>query len=113
MTDPRYRKLAALLVEYSTQLKKGDHVLFDMTDVPDEFTVELIRAARTVGANPVAEVRHPRINRELLRNTNAEHASLVRDIELSRMRKVQAYIAVRGAANASENADVPADRMAL
>ena len=46
MTDPRYTKLAKLLVEYSTALKPGDRVLLDMIDVPDEFTVELVRAAR-------------------------------------------------------------------
>jgi aminopeptidase len=113
MTDPRYRKLATLLVEYSTQLQRGEKVLLDMTDVPDEFTVELMRAARHVGAIPAVEVRHTRVTRELLRDTNEPHATLVRDIELSRMKRVQAYIAVRGAANASENADVPSDRMSL
>jgi hypothetical protein len=49
MTDLRFQKLAKLLVEYSTQLKKGDRVLLDMIDVPDEFSIELIRAARAVG----------------------------------------------------------------
>ena len=67
MTDPRYTKLARLLVEYSTQLKKGDRVLLDMIDVPDEFSIELMRAARAAGATPVVEVRHTRINREMLR----------------------------------------------
>ena len=113
MTDPRYRKLAKLLVEYSTALKKGDRVLLDMIDVPDEFSVELMRAARAVGATPVIEVRHTRINREILRATNPQHARLVRDLELFRMKKMQAYIAVRGSSNATENADVPSDRMAL
>ena len=113
MTDPRYAKLAKLLVEYSTQLKKGDHILLDMVDVPDEFTVELVRAARAVGATPVVEVRHTRVNRELLRGTNDGHAALVRDLELFRMKRMQAYIAIRGSANASENSDVPSDRMAL
>ena len=106
MTDPRYKKLARLLVEYSTQLKKGDRVLLDMIDVPDEFSIELMRAARAAGATPVIEVRHTRINREMLRATNDQHASLVRDLELFRMKKMQAYIAVRGSDNASENADV-------
>jgi aminopeptidase len=113
MTDPRYTKLARLLVEYSTALKKGNHVLLDMIDVPDEFSIELVRAARAAGAIPLVEARHTRLTRELLRQTTTEHARLVRDIELARMRKVQAYIAVRGSANANENADVPADRMAL
>jgi aminopeptidase len=113
MTDPRYTKLAKLLVEYSTALKKGDKVLLDMIDVPDEFTVELVRTARAVGAIPLVEVRHTRVNRELLRGTNQAHAQLVRDLELARMKKVQAYIAARGSANANENADVPSDRMSL
>jgi len=113
MTDPRFGDLARLLIEYSTKLKKGEKVLLDMIDVPDEFTVELVRAARAVGGLPIVEVRHSRVNRELLRGTTDPHAILVRDIELSRMKKVQAYIAIRGAANANENADVPTDRMAL
>jgi aminopeptidase len=113
MTDPRYTKLARLLVEYSTSLKKGDRVLLDVTDVPDEFSVELIRQARAAGAVPIVEARHTRLNRELLRDTNREHATLVRDLELARMRKMQAYIAVRGSANANENADVPNERMSL
>src|SRR4030095_631286 len=96
MTDPRYKKLAKLLVEYSTQLKKGERVLLDMIDVPDEFSVELVRAVRAVGAIPIIEVRHTRVNRELLRGTNDEHAALVREIELARMKKMQAYIAIRG-----------------
>ena len=113
MTDPRYTKLAKMLVEYSTSLKPGDRVLLDMIDVPDEFSIELMQAARAAGATPIIEVRHTRINREVLRNTNSEHARLVRDLELFRMKKVQAYIAVRGSANTSENADVASDRMAL
>ena len=113
MTDPRYKKLASLLVQYSTQLKKGDRVLLDMIDVPDEFSIELIRAARAAGATPVVEVRHTRINREMLRATTPQHARLMRDLELFRMKKMQAYIAIRGSNNATENADVASDRMAL
>jgi aminopeptidase len=113
MTDPRYTKLAELLVNYSTQIKKGDRALLDMFDVPDEFTVELVRAVRAAGGTPLVEVRHPRVSRELLLGTNDRHAALVRDIEMFRMKKVQAYIAIRGSANASENADVPGDRMQL
>jgi aminopeptidase len=113
MTDPRYKKLATLLVEYSTALKKGDRVLLDMIDVPDEFSIELMRAVRAAGALPLIEVRHTRITREILRGTDEAHANLFRDLELFRMKKVQAYIAIRGSSNANENADVPNDRMSL
>ena len=113
MTDPRTTKLAKLLIEYSTALKKGDRVLLDLIDVPDEFGVELIRAARAAGAIAVIAVRHTRLNRELLRDSNEAHAALERDLELFRMKKVQAYIAIRGSANANENADVPGERLAM
>src|SRR5689334_17275006 len=112
MNDLRYTKLATLLTDYSTELKGGDRVLLDMIDVPDEFTIELMRAARKAGAIPIVEVRHTRVSREIIRGTNETHAELVRDLELARMKKVQAYIAVRGSENANENSDVPSDRMA-
>ena len=113
MTDPRYTKLAKLLVTYSTCVKKGDHVLLDMTDVPDEMSIELMRAVRAAGGTPLIDVRHSRITREIVRGTDEKHASLVRGIELARMKKVQVYVAIRGADNMSENSDVPGNRMAL
>jgi aminopeptidase len=113
MTDPRYSKLADLLVNYSTQVKKGNTVLIDAVDIPDEFTVELMRAIRRVGGTALVELRHGRVNREIVRGTTPAHAALVRDLELRRMKKVQAYIALRGSANSSENSDVPGDRMQL
>jgi aminopeptidase len=113
MTDPRYLKLAKLLVHYSTALKKGDRILLDMIDVPDEFTIELIRTVRAAGAIPFVETRHTRVGREMLRGIDEKHAEAVRDLELFRMKKMQAYIAIRGSENASENADVPSDRMSM
>src|SRR5208282_3939999 len=113
MTDPRYKKLASLLVNYSTQIKKGDRALLDLIDVPDEFSIALIRAVRAAGGTPLAEVRHTRVSRELLLEMNDKQAALVRDLEMFRMKKVQAYIAIRGAANISENSDVPSERMQL
>jgi aminopeptidase len=113
MTDPRYAKLARLLVRYSTSLKKGDRVLLDMIDVPDEFTLQLIRAVRDAGATPFTETRHTRVTRETLVGITAEQAETIRDLEMFRMKKMQAYIAIRGSANATENADVPAGLMQL
>src|SRR4051812_1108106 len=113
MTDPRFRKLADLLVRYSTALKKSETALLDMIDVPDEFSIELIRAVRRGGGIPLVEARHTRLIRESIRDTSAEHARLVKEIEMFRMRKVQAYIAIRGSANISENSDVDSKKMAL
>jgi aminopeptidase len=113
MTDPRYPKLADLLINYSTRVRKGDFVLIDTVDIPDEFTVALMRTARQAGAVPLVEVRHARVSREVIRGTTPRHAAMVRDLELHRMKKVQVYIALRGSPNSSENADVPAAQMQL
>jgi len=113
MTDPRYLKLAKLLVNYSTELKKGERILLDMIDVPDEFTIELIRAVRAAGATPFVETRHTRVGREQLLGITEAQARDIRDLELARMKKMQAYIAIRGADNMNENSDVPGDRLKL
>ena len=108
MSDPRYDKLAKLLVEYSCGLKKGESVFIDVADIPDRMTIALIRAARKVGSLPIVETRQSRVMRELVRGSNDAHAKLTAGVELHRMKKVQAYIAIRGAENTSEMSDVPA-----
>ncbi|MBI3876102.1 MAG: aminopeptidase, partial [Verrucomicrobia bacterium] len=113
MTDSRYPKLADLLINYSTAMQRGENILLDMIDVPDEFTVELLRAVRRARAIPLVETRHTRVLREVQMDTNERHAKLIRNLELARIRKMQAYIAVRGAANATETSDVPGDRQKL
>lgn len=113
MTDPRYTKLAKLLVNYSCALKKGERILLDMIDVPDEFTIEMIRAVRAAGATPFVETRHTRVGREQLLGVTEAQAADVRDMEMFRMKKMQAYVAVRGADNMNENSDVPSDRMKM
>ena len=65
MSDPRYAKLAKLLIEYSCELKAGENILLDLVDTPDAMAVELIRATRAVGATPVVEMRHSRVLREV------------------------------------------------
>ena len=113
MTDPRYTKLSDVLVGYSTELKKNDRVLLDMIDVPDEFAIELMRAVRKAGAIPLMEMRHTRVTREIMRGTTPAHAALVREVELFRMKQVQAYIAVRGRTTPAKPPTCPGDRMAL
>jgi aminopeptidase len=113
MTDPRYTKLAKVLVNYSTALRKGDKVLIDAIDIPDEFIIELMRTVRRAGAVPLVEIRRGRVTRELLRDVTEAHATTARDIEMFRMKRVQAYIALRGSANINETSDVPGDRMSL
>lgn len=113
MKDPRLDRLADVLIQYSCSLQKGETILLDLVDTPDDMAVALIRAARAAGATPIVEMRHSRVNREIQRGSDAAHAELSKAIELARMKRMNAYIAIRGAHNASESADVPGDRLQL
>ncbi|MDQ6861483.1 MAG: aminopeptidase [Verrucomicrobiota bacterium] len=113
MHDPRFDKLAQLLVEYSTRLKRNETVLIEAFDVPDEMTIALIRAARKVGAIPFTQLQHARISRELARNAGERQLNLTAIHELARMKRMDAYIGLRGSNNITELSDVPPEQMKL
>jgi aminopeptidase len=113
MHDPRFDKLAALLVEYSTRLKRNENVLIEAFDVPDEMTVALIRAARKAAAIPFVQTQRAVVNRELALEASERQLSLAARHELARMKKMDAYIALRGSNNITEFSDVAPARMRL
>ncbi|MDQ8201995.1 aminopeptidase [Pelagicoccus sp. SDUM812003] len=113
MIDPRLSQLAKNLTRYSTNLKEGERVLIDAFDVPDEIIVELIRAAREIGAIPYVNLNHARVNRELSLETTEESLRVQSAIELQRMKNMDAYIALRGSNNIFEASDVPAEQAQL
>jgi aminopeptidase len=113
MQDERFDKLAKLLVEYSIRLKPNETVLIEAFDIPDEMTAALIRAARNAGGLPFAQVYHARVNRELAIDASEKQLNIMASHELARMKKMNAYIAVRGSHNITELADVPPGKMQL
>jgi len=113
MHDPRFDKLAKLLVEYSIRLKRNENVLIEAFDVPDEMTVALIRAVQKAGAIPFVQVQHARVNRAIALATSDRQLNLLASHELARMKKIQAYVALRGSNNITELSDVPMDTMKL
>ena len=113
MQDARFDKLASLLVDYSTALKRDEKVLIEAFDAPDEMTIALIRAARKAKAIPFVQLQRARVTRELALEIDGRALDLTAAHELARMKKMDAYIAIRGSDNISELADVPIDRMKL
>jgi len=113
LIDPRFTQLAQELVGFSTSLKKGERVLIDAFDVPDSIVIALIRAARARGAHPLVQIQHARVNRELTLGAEEAQYAPAAEVELARMQKVDAYIALRGAENIFEASDVPAGKVQL
>jgi len=113
LIDPRFNKLAAGLVGFSTALKKGEQVLIDAFDIPDAMVVALIRAVRECGAHPTVQLHRARVTREMTLGADEVQLAPHAAIELDRMRNMDAYIALRGSENIFEGSDIPADRVRL
>ena len=73
--------------------------------------VALVRAVRARKGIPHVQVNHARISRELLMGVTNEQVAFQAKHELQRMKKMDAYIALRGSNNIFENSDVPSKRM--
>jgi aminopeptidase len=113
MKDTRYATLADNLVRYSISLKKGERVLIDAFDIPDDMVIAMVRAVRARKGIPHVQVHHARVSRELLMDVSKEQIDFQAKHELARMKGMDAYVGLRGAHNIFENADVPAKKMHL
>ncbi|MCK4813467.1 MAG: aminopeptidase [Candidatus Marinimicrobia bacterium] len=111
MYDPREKKLADLLVNYSCDVQKGENVLIEAIDIPESFVKMLIRATRARGGNPFVTIKSNTIQRELYKDSTDEQIIFSGDYEAFRMKNMQAYIGVRGSKNITELSDISADDM--
>ena len=76
-------------------------------------TIALVRAVRKAGGVPFAQTYYTRVNRALALEASDRQLNLMASHELARMKKMNAYIAVRGSNNITELSDVPPEKMKL
>ncbi len=111
MHDPRIDQLARQIINYSTQVKKGDRVWVDLFDVPSAVGVAMIRAVVAAKGIPFVKIHDAILSRELIVNASKEQYELLLKNNLDLMKETDCYIAVRGSHNITENSDVPASKM--
>ena len=107
--DTRYQTLAENIVSHSISLKPGEKVFLHSFDVPDEMLLSLIRAVRAHGGIPFAQVQHARIDRELIKEGEEIQFETSLEWGLQRMKKMDAYVALRGSSNVFENSDLSSE----
>jgi aminopeptidase len=110
--DPRIRKLADLLVNYSCAVKKGEKLLVESIGF-DAFDLvhEIQHLATLKGALVFVKFRHDRLTRRLLHDATEEQIKAQAKYDLYRMKDMDCYIGVRGTPNTMEMGDVPSDRL--
>lgn len=113
MKDPRFDKLADVIIGHSTQLQKGEKILIEAIDIPDEMVVALLRKVKSVGGAPFVTIKHNTITRELYSAISEEAMKIAGQLEAERMKQMDAYVALRGSFNIAELSDVPDEGMKL
>ena len=75
--DKRFKKLANLLVSHSVSLKKDETVEINVSEIPEDMTIALIRAVREAGGIPIVRTDPARVSREIMRGTTESEMKLI------------------------------------
>lgn len=113
MKDCRMEKLADVLVNFSCRVRKGEKVLIEAYDVPDEMVIELVKKVYAAGGYPFVEIFNNRVRREILKGMSEELADDMAKFAGARMDAMDAYIGIRGGNNSLELSDVPDEKMKI
>lgn len=107
----RLEKLADVLIGFSVNLKKGEKVLIDAFDIPRDMVLALVEAARERKAIPFVNLHDARITRKLMQGAQEEQFGTMASWQLSQMKKMDAYVGLRGSHNIFEMSDIPGTTM--
>lgn len=113
MRDPRLQQLARNLVRYSVRVQPDENVLIEMVGGETAFVKALVDEVAAAGGRPYVELVDRSVLRRILMGATEAHMRELGEIGLARMERMHAFIGVRAGDNASELADVPADKMKL
>ena len=94
--DPRIKKLADLLIDYSCDVQPGEKVLVDYEgECSKSLARQLIKNIYAKGGLPYCSIRDAQITREILLGCTEEQIRFKDEIDLAQMKGMQAYIAIR------------------
>ena len=113
MRDPRYEELAKMLVGYSVSAEAGDRVLVETVDVPEAMVVAVIHEVVKAGGIPLVSTKRNLVLKALYETASEESMDAAAEYESARMRKMDAYIGIRGSQNSCELAEIPQERMSV
>jgi aminopeptidase len=113
MTDTRWNQLAAILVNYSTNVRQGEKVLITMMETE---TLPLTRAVYAevvkAGGLPYVEFQSAYLERDLMRFGNPEQLLAAPEAQTHAMEWADVYIGLRGARNPFEFTGIDEYRLA-
>lgn len=113
MRDPRLQTLAKNLIQFSVRIQPGENVLIEMIGNERELVNCLIEEVYAQGGRPFVELNDRAVLRQILQGATQEHMEQWAEMDLNRMKNMQAYIAIRAGENVNDLSDVPSSMMKL
>jgi aminopeptidase len=111
--DKRWKQLAALLVDYSLEVKRGQKVIIAMSEIePYPLVLACYESCIKAGAYPQVQFLSEELNRSVLSYGSQEQIDWVPEIERYGMEWADAYLGLRGAHNLDVFWDIPDKRLA-
>ena len=110
--DNRISTLAKNLVNYSCSIKEGENVLVSYEgECTKPLVLEIIKEIYKAGGLPFSEIRDSSVTRQILLGAKEEQADFLKEVQLSQMKGMDAFIAIRAGSNTSELSDVPSEKL--
>jgi aminopeptidase len=113
MKDPRIKKLAENLLNYSCKLEKGQSIIIEGNPESKDLIVELVRQIYKIGAYPFVRLGNEQISREIMMGITEDLSKRMCKYTLPMFQECDAYIGIGAYNNAFESSDVPAENKAL
>lgn len=113
MADPRYQKLATVLVHYSLRIKPGDKLIISSPAIAAPLICEVYREAIRAGAHVETEIALDGLREIFLREGNDEQLSYISEMELRAIEYYDAVLDIWAEVNTRSLSGVDPKRMAL
>lgn len=113
MTDPRLNKLAKLLVNYSTKVKKGDFVLVQCEDVCEEWMVEVAKEAIKAEAHVENILDSHEVSQIKLRVSSDEQLQEENFMQKTMLKKADVWLTAWGTKNTKANSNIDSKKIQL
>ncbi len=113
MTDPRYVKLAEVLVDYCLEVERGDLVQINSTPIAAPLVREVYRRALKAGGHPFTRVSLPGLGEIFYKEAKKyqlEHVSPIAEFTIDRIDKL---LNIRAESNTKALANIDPQRMAI
>lgn len=110
MSDPRYDRLAQILVNYSVEVQKGDLVAINTSPVAQPLTLAVYRETLRAGGHPFVRCHLPELSEIFLKKANKGQLKFLNPVAVEELERVDRVIALWADDNTKALSNVDPER---